>query len=207
MSTCRRRLGSGSRGWRNHPAHYLHPERRPDDQVRRGTRLRRGFRSHRRIPGLRVLVPRAPMLGHGSSQMSILPRRLTFTRLGILLFCITTLAIVSWACSSGPEIVDPTSTAAPVPTNTLVPPIDFGPLRRSSHRYPSTRLHAGRTSNDPGLECPRLAGCLRVHRRFRRLPLTRLQALGPWCGPRSKESLRRNWAGEPELLPFPSHQR
>ena len=62
------------------------------------------------------------MLGHGSSQMSILPRHLTFTRLGILLFCIATVAMVSWACSSGPEIVDPTSTGAPVPTNTLVPP-------------------------------------------------------------------------------------
>ena len=67
------------------------------------------------------------MLGHGSSQMSILPRRLTFTRLGILLFCITTLAIVSWACSSGPEIVDPTSTAAPLATNTLVPPSTSAP--------------------------------------------------------------------------------
>ena len=147
------------------------------------------------------------MLGHGSSQMSILLRSLTFTRISLLLFCVTALAMVSWACSSGPEIVDPTSTAAPLATNTLVPPSTSAPSDAPPTDTPPLDSTPGAPPNDPGLECPRLAGCLRVHRRFRRLPLTRLQALGPWSGPRSKESLRRYWAGEPELLPFPSYQR
>ena len=147
------------------------------------------------------------MLGHGSPQMSILPRTPKFTRIALLLVCISALAIVSWACSSGPEIVDPTSTAAPLPTNTLVPPSTSAPTDALPTDTPPLDSTAGRTAHYPGLECPRLAGCLRVHRRFRRLHVTRLQALGPWSGPRSKESLRRNWAGEPELLPFPSYQR
>ena len=67
------------------------------------------------------------MLGHGSPQMTILPRSLTFTRITLLLVCISALAMVSWACSSGPEIVDPTSTAAPLPTNALVPPSTSAP--------------------------------------------------------------------------------
>ena len=89
------------------------------------------------------------MLGHGSPKMSILPRSLTFTRITLLLVCISALAIVSWACSSGPEIVDPTSTAAPLPTDTLVPqstsaptdalPTDTSPLDSTLGAPPTTR--------------------------------------------------------------------
>ena len=67
------------------------------------------------------------MLGHESPQMSIFPRTPKFTRIALLLVCISTLAIVSWACSSSPEIVDPTSTAEALPTNTLVPPSTSAP--------------------------------------------------------------------------------
>ena len=89
------------------------------------------------------------MLGHESPQMSIFPRTPKFTRIALLLVCISTLAIVSWACSSGPEIVDPTSTAAPLPTDTLVPqstsgptdalPTDTPPLDSTLGARPTTR--------------------------------------------------------------------
>ena len=146
------------------------------------------------------------MLGHGSPQMTILPRSLTFTRITLLLVCITALAMVSWACSSGPEIVDPTSTAAPLPTNTLVPQSTSAPTDAPpTHPSPDSTPDAPPTTRDWNvLGSPDATVSIADFGDFH---VTRLPALGPWCGPRSKESLRRNWAGEPEILPFPSYQR
>ena len=77
--------------------------------------------------------------------MITLPQHMAPPRIALLIFGVATLAIVSWACSSSPDPVDPIATAEPVPTNTLAPDATSAP---SDTRSPDSTPSAPPTNRD-----------------------------------------------------------
>lgn len=68
-----------------------------------------------------------PVRKYAYFGMTKLLRHPGIPRISLFLFAMAALGLISWACSSSPDPVDPSATAEPVPTNTLLPAATSAP--------------------------------------------------------------------------------